>query len=188
MPARVDRLLLAKPQRTVLVASAPDCTVHAACKDADGYLRQHGEIRLRDLIGRTVPAELSREGEIKRLAAIEGELDRAAAIKAAWKDKTVLHGIPIAMLREHVAAERAKAHPTAAAKPDGPEPWDEPVRLGSVLNELVTEIRRYIATSPANAHTAAALVRHDAHLRPAALRAEAGVAKPDAGLRQDHFP
>ena len=52
----VDRLLLAKPQRTVLVASAPDCTVHAACKDADGYLRQHGEIRLRELIGRTVPA------------------------------------------------------------------------------------------------------------------------------------
>ena len=102
---------MAKPQRTVLVASVPDCTVHAACKDADGYLRQHGEIRLRDLIGRTVPAELSREGEIKRLAAIAGELDRAAAIKAAWKDKTVLHGIPIAMLREHVAAERAKAHP-----------------------------------------------------------------------------
>ena len=54
------------------------------------------------------------------------------------------------MLREHVTAERAKAHPTAAVKPDGPEPWDEPVQLGAVLNELVTEIGRYIATSPAN--------------------------------------
>jgi hypothetical protein len=40
-------------------------------------------------------------------------------------------------------------------KPNGPEPWDEPVQLGPVLNELVRELGRYIATPQANLHTAA---------------------------------
>ena len=149
----VDRLLLAG--RTVLVAAAPDCAVHAACKDADAFLKQHGELRLKELLLRTVPGELSRDGEIKRLAVIPGELDRAAAIKAAWKDKEVLHGIPVAMLREHVAAERAKTHASTEPKPDTAEPWDEPVELGAILNELVAELGRYIATPRTNLYAAA---------------------------------
>jgi hypothetical protein len=141
----IDRLILAK--RTPLIAAAPDC---ACCKDADRFLRKHGGIRLQDLLGRTTPGELSRDGEVKRLAAIAGDLDRAAAIKVAWKERPTLHGIPIGMLREHVDAERAKAHPAAAPKSTTVEPWDEPVELGAVLNELVVEIRRYIATPRTN--------------------------------------
>jgi hypothetical protein len=146
----VDRLLLAG--RKVEVAAEPDCT---CCKDADRFLPKHGAIRLRQLLEKRVLGKLSRQGEIRRLAAIKNELDRAAAIKKAAENLEVLRGVPIAMLREHVATERAKLHPTASAAADEAEPWDMPVELGSILNELVTELGRYIAAPRTNFYAAA---------------------------------
>jgi Protein of unknown function (DUF3631) len=143
--------------RTVKMASELDCTVHASCKDADAYLPQHGAIRLKDLLLRTTEGKLSRSGEIKRLAAIADKADRLAEIKTASKGREVLHGIPIKDLRELVEAERKRAQArTATPETEGAAPWEEPILdLASVLDELVTEFGKYIATSPANLDTAA---------------------------------
>jgi hypothetical protein len=111
----VDRLILAG--REVEVAAAPDCTLHKECKDADAYLRRHGAIRLKELLQRTVPGELSRQGQITRLARIKNELDRAAEVKKAAETIEVLRGIPIAQIREAVEAERTKAR-AAAPEPE----------------------------------------------------------------------
>jgi Protein of unknown function (DUF3631) len=145
----VDRLILAG--REVLLAAPPDC---ACCKDSDAYLHKHGPIRLRQLLEQVTPGTLSRHGEIKRLARIADRLDRAAAIKKAWKICEVLHGIPIDDIREEVEKERGKAS-TKAAEPETVAPWDEPIELGAILNELVAELGRYIATPPTNFYAAA---------------------------------
>jgi Protein of unknown function (DUF3631) len=146
----VDRLILAG--RTVQIAATPDCT---CCKDADAYLRRHGALRLRQLLEQTTPGALSRQGEVKRLARIGNELDRAAAIKKAAGECEALRGIPIEMLREHVRAEREETRASAPPEPGSAKPWDEPVQLADILNELVGEFGRYIATPRTNLYAAA---------------------------------
>jgi hypothetical protein len=146
----VDRLILAG--REVAIAAEPDCQ---CCKDADAFLRKHGAIRLKELLQRTVPGELSRQGQIKRLARIRNELDRAAEIKKACETLETLHGVPIRQVREAVEAERTKAQAALAPKPKDAEPWDKPVELGPILNELVAELGRYIATPRTNLYAAA---------------------------------
>jgi hypothetical protein len=106
----VDRLILAG--REVEIAAEPDCS---CCRDSDAFLRKHGPIRLKELLSRTTPGRLSRHGEIKRLARIKNELDRAAEVKKAAETLEVLRGIPIAQIREAVEAERTKAR---AATPE----------------------------------------------------------------------
>ena len=68
----------------------------------------------------------------------------------------MLRGIPIDLLRQHVATEREKAHAATESKPSSVEPWDAPVELSVVLNELVAELGRYIATPRTNLYAAAA--------------------------------
>ena len=125
----VDRLILAK--RTV--ADRGGAGLHAARRPARMPMPSCGSTArsgCKELSARTCPGELSREGEIKRLAAIEGELDRAAAIKKAWKDKTGPARHPD---RDAARARRGRAGGRRSRRPrltPTVEPWDEPVQLG----------------------------------------------------------
>jgi hypothetical protein len=151
----IDRMMLARPTRTVSMAAAPDCG-HPLCKDADAFLKQHGSIRLKDLLSRTTECKLSRNGEVKRLAAIADKLDRQAEIKEASQKLDVLRGVPIKDLREQVEAERKRAQARTASDTEGVAPWEEPILdLATVLDALVAELGKYIATTSANLDTAA---------------------------------
>jgi putative DNA primase/helicase len=77
--------------------------------------------------------------------------------EALYQGAPLFKGVPIKLVREHVAAERARLHPgkSDSDRPDT-EPWAEPVdNLATVLDELVAELGRYIASPPANLETAA---------------------------------
>ena len=138
----------------------PDPTC-GCCKDADDIWRAHGGEAVLEFAAHAMQGELGRPGWVIRLARIDDELERAAAIKEAmseaiYQGAPLFKGIPIKLLREHVATERERLRPTKP-DPDRPdaEPWDEPVDLAAVLDELVVELTRYFAISAANLDTSA---------------------------------
>jgi hypothetical protein len=80
----VDRLI--ECGREVKKAAAPDCALHASCKDADSYLRQHGAIRLKGLLEQTTDCTLSLDGHARRCAKIKSPLKQAEAIAKVVAD------------------------------------------------------------------------------------------------------
>ena len=190
--ANVDHWLLNGFADRVWITPDPAC---GCCKDADDIWRAHGAEGVLELLARAAQGELGRGGWITRLARINDELERQAAIKEAmtealYQGEPLFKGVPIKLVREHVAAERERLQPGQPdADPDDAEPWEEPISdLAAVLDALVDELGKYIATTPANLDAAALWCGHDARVRPAALHAEAGAAEPDQAVRQDHLP
>ncbi len=75
---------------------------------------------MRELLARAAQAELGRPGWITRLARISDELERQAAIKEAMAEATyggqpLFKGIPIKLVRQHVADERERLQRRDAA-------------------------------------------------------------------------
>ena len=146
-----DRLLLAG--RGVAITQTP------AGEDANSIWQSadDGRKALADLIAGAMPAALSREGHIERLARIDDDITREAELHQAWRRLDVFKGVPKQLIRNEVNARRAKRAGVDAAPPDlgDPEPWEEPVELGETLDELVEELARYIVADRHKLHAAA---------------------------------
>ena len=102
----------------MLVAKAPECQHPGggACKDADDYLRQHGPIRLKELIEATEVSALSLDGEARKLAQIDDPLERDQQTKA----KAAELKVKVALLRDRVAHYRERTR--HGAVPGGEAP------------------------------------------------------------------
>ena len=142
-----------------------------------------------------VQGELGRGGWITRLARINDELERQAAIKEAmtealYQGKPLFKGMPIKLVREQSPPSGSGCSPSKPEPdPGDAEPWEEPISdLAAVLDELVDGVGQYIAAASANLETAALWCGDDPRVRSAALHAEAGAAEPDQAVRQDHLP
>ena len=144
--------------RSALRAAARTPTTSGAPIGAAGVL---------ELLARASQAELGRGGWVTRLARISDELERQAAIKEAmtealYRGEPLFKGVPIKLVREHVATERARLHPGQERTQTAPTPSRG--RSRSTISprcstSSLTEFSRYIATSPANLDAAALFVR-----------------------------
>jgi hypothetical protein len=146
-----DRLLLAG--RVVAITQTPlGEDANSVWQSADD-----GRKSLADLIAGAVPAELSRDGHIERLALIDDDITREAELHQAWRTLSVFKGVPKQLIRNEVNARRAKRAGAKAAPPDlgDPEPWEEPVELGETLDELVEELDGYIVADRHKLYAAA---------------------------------
>jgi hypothetical protein len=156
--ANVDHWFLNGFLDRVWITPDPDCS---CCKDPDDIWRAHGAEGVRALLARAEQGELGRPGWITRLARIRDELERQAAIKEAMSEalygsKPLFKGVPIKTVRQAVEGERERLQPRAKPGDGGIEPWEEPISdLAGVLDELVQELAKYIATTPANLDAAA---------------------------------
>ncbi len=177
-----DRLLLAG--RQVAITQTP------AGEDANSIWQSadDGRKALADLIAGAVPAELSRDGHIERLARIDDDITREAELHHAWRTLGVFKGVPKQLIRDEVNARRAKRAGAEAAPPDlgDPEPWEEPVELGETLDELVEELARYIVADRHKLHAAALFCAmthvHDRlHCMP-----KLALQSPTKAVRQDY--
>jgi Protein of unknown function (DUF3631) len=158
--ANVDHWLLNGFPDRVWITPDPACS---CCKDTDDLWRNHRADGVLELVAAAMQGELGRPGWITRLARISDELERQAEIKEAmtaalYGGEPLFKGIPVKLVREHVAAERErlKAEKAAPGADDDVTPWEEPItNFAAVLDELAAEFGRYIATSSANRDTAA---------------------------------
>ena len=146
-----DRLLLAG-RGVAITQTPPGEDANSIWQTADD-----GRKALAELIAGAVPAELSRDGHIERLARIDDDITREAELHQAWRTLGVFKGVPKQLIRDEVNARRAKRAGAEAAPPDlgDPEPWEEPVELGETLDELVEELGRYIVADRHKLHAAA---------------------------------
>jgi putative DNA primase/helicase len=147
----LDDMLLAGAQSIRVAATPLD-------KDANDILRELGPDALRRLIIEAKPAQLSREGDIKRLARMSSlDVTKAErkAVAQRW-DTTVPE------LNKAITAERNRAATENAPADDQGEDqnhweetaWADPVSdIGAVLDEALAEIRRYVVTEEYNLAT-----------------------------------
>ena len=146
-----DRLLLA--DRQVAITETP------RDEDANSIWRSAADGRraLAELVAGAVPAELSRDGHIERLARIDDDITREAELHNAWRTLGVFKGVPKQLIRDEVNARRAKRGGAEAAPPDlgDPEPWEELVELSETLDELAEQLGRYIVADRHKLHAAA---------------------------------
>ena len=158
----VDHWLLNGFHDRVWITQAPTCDAPARTPTT---WRAHQAEGVLAWLRCAVQGELGRNGWITSLARINDELERQAAIKAAVTDalyqgEPLFKGVPIKLIRQHVAAERERLYPKKAEQnPNDATPWEEPISdLAAVLNALVDEFARYIAAGSAIFDAAALFV------------------------------
>jgi hypothetical protein len=115
--------------------------------DANSLLQSGGIEALRALVLAAEPAQLSRDGEVLRLAALNNVLDYDVERVAVAKRL----GVRRSQLDKEVAARRkqlAEAEDAGEAQTLGPEPWPEPVTdIAAVLSEASDELAKYVVAS-----------------------------------------
>lgn len=127
-------------------------------EDADSLLLKQGPDALRRLIAEAGEARLSFAADTKRLAGMdEAEAERART-EAAKR-----HGVRMSFLDKKIAAERAKAEAAKKEVPEDEQPWPEPVELRNVLDEALSQARRYVSADETALATVVAWCAH-AHL------------------------
>ena len=117
-----------------------------------------GAEELRRLVTDAEPGELSLEGELKRLSALDPTEYELARKEAAKK-----HGVRIGFLDDARRAARAEAEAAEEAAKDDP-PYHEPVTdLAAVLDAALVEVQRYVVAPEQDLATAVVWGAH-AHL------------------------
>ena len=159
----VDRLVMTG--KVVRLAKVPDCQHPGggACSDADAVLRQHGNVRLRELVESVEDCGLSLDGEARKLAQLDDPLERDQATKA----KAAELKVKVALLRDRVAHYR-DVGPTDTTTPlPGAEvtfadirPWPHPVDGTKLIAALQKYINDHVEVSEQAALTSALWAVH----------------------------
>jgi putative DNA primase/helicase len=147
----LDALLLAGVQHLRVTATPLG-------KDANDILREQGPDALRRLIIEATPAQLSREGDIKRLARmapLNVTVKERLAVAKRWDVRLREVNSAITAARKEAAADYAGTDEQEQTGPVWDETaWVDPVSdIGAVLDEAFAEIRRYVVTDEYNLAT-----------------------------------
>jgi hypothetical protein len=141
LDAGVDALMLAE-------CDVRRCTIPPVGWDANRFLVEHGVDGLKTFLSSAVPATLSFDGEIQRLAKLS-KIDYERARKQAVKDlkDRDLGDIRVSILDDLVEKAREaikRAAEKAAAGPDWSTVTGDPVELVVILDGILKELKRYV--------------------------------------------
>lgn len=134
----VDNLLL-QPDVEVLVTQTP------AGEDANSLLMAGGVDAVRAVLETAALAELTYDGELRRLAAL---VDDDVAFAAECLAVAKKFKVPVGVVRKRVATLRSNQAPddgdqeTCTGADDAP--WDGEINLAQALDAAVTEFARYV--------------------------------------------
>jgi putative DNA primase/helicase len=132
-------------------------------KDANDILREEGAPALATLVEAAEVAELSRDGEVHRLARLTdpGDYDKerkAIADKFGWRVGTLDTKVKKAKPRPDKDKEASAGNGLVEREP---EPWPQPVQLAEVLTTLRERLGKHIVfASEAQATVAALWIAH----------------------------
>ena len=177
LPLGIDHLLLAGTKVWV--------TATGEGGDAAAILQSAGVEALRTLINAAKPAQLSRDGELRRLASLGNVLDYETERKAAARRLNVRVSrldLEVTAMRELLALDASDNNDGQVTL--GPEPWHEAVNdIAAVLNQASDELARYVIATREQRDAAIlwALHSHFVHHTSIYLRISPRLAIPGCG-------
>jgi putative DNA primase/helicase len=148
-----DKAVTRGVDRLILAGAAVRVTETALGSDANDTFLSEGPTELLRLIEAAPVAELSTEGWFEKCA-------RMPRLDFEQNRKSIASNLDIRVpfLDEEVALRRSDQEVTVADEESAMglsdiEPWDEPVELGSILDEISATIAQYVHLSPVGIDT-----------------------------------